>query len=169
MSLQKYLNNYSIKNFWHALILGASFWILSIPMTTLSGSLAAFLGCIVACRLINLAHTQSAILSIRTGVLIAIYAGIFLAGLTLSELFVNTKLLSLSLSPIIVFQLGEIARWFSISFAGGSYLRTLAVRKKYGTILEILFVATAFVLTLAAHRNGTVSYTHLTLPTTPYV
>ena len=154
MSLQKYLNNYSIKNFWHALILGASFWILSIPMTTLSGSLAAFLGCIIACRLINLAHTQSAILSIRTGVLLAIYAGIFLAGLTLSELFVNTKFLSLSLSPIIVFQLGEIARWFTISFAGGSFLRTLAVRKKYGTILEILFVATAFVLTLAAHRNG---------------
>ena len=53
-------------------------------------------------------HTQSAILSIRTGVLIAIYAGIFLAGLTLSELFVNTKLLSLSLSPIIVFQLVKL-------------------------------------------------------------
>ena len=84
----------------------------------------------------------------------AIYAGIFLAGLTLSELLVNTNFLSLSLSPIIVFQLGEIARWFTISFAGGSFLRTLALRKKYGTILEILFVATAFVLTLAAHRNG---------------
>ena len=29
MSLQKYLNNYSIRNFWHALILGASFLINS--------------------------------------------------------------------------------------------------------------------------------------------
>ena len=154
MSLQKKLNNYPLTKYWHSLILGTSFWILSIPMTTLGGSLAAFLGCVLACRLINSAHIQSAIFSIRTGVLLVIYAGIFLTGLALSELLVDTKSLSLSFSPIIVFQLGEIARWFTISLASGSFLRTLAVRHKFGTILEFLFVATAFVLTLAAHRNG---------------
>ena len=154
MSLQKTLNNYSLKQLWHSLILGASFWTLSIPMTTLGGSLAAFTGCVLACFLINSTHIQSAIYSIRTGVLLTVYAGISLIGLALSEFLVNTESLSLSFSPIIIYQLGEIARWFTISLTGGSILRTLAIRQKSGTILEILFVATVFVITFAAHRNG---------------
>ena len=154
MSWQKKSNNYSLKEFWHSIILGGSFWILSIPMTTLGGSVAAFSGCALAYYLINYAHTKNAIRLFRTVVLLGIYAGIFLLGLAFSEFLVSTKSLAQSLSPIITYQFGEITRWFTMSFACGLFLRTLAVRQIYGPILEILFVAAAFVFTLAAHRNG---------------
>ena len=154
MSWQQYSNSYSLPKFWHSIILGASFWILSIPMTTLAGSIAAFSGCVLAYLLINFAHSKNAIYSLRTSILLGIYVGIFLLGSTFSEFLVGTKSLAISLSPIITYQFGEIVRWFAISFACSLFLRTLATRQVYGPILEILFVAAAFVFTLAAHRNG---------------
>ena len=154
MPWQENSNSYSLKKFWHSIILAGSFWILSISMTTLGGSVAAFSGCALAYLLINSAHTKSAIRLFRTGILLGIYAVIFLLGLAFSELLVNTKSLAQLLSPIITYQFGEMTRWFTMSFACGLFLRTLAARQLYGPILEILFVATAFVFTLAAHRNG---------------
>jgi hypothetical protein len=52
------------------------------------------------------------------------------------------------------FNSSEFIKWFVISASITIGLRSLAHRTSYGAVLEILFVASAFVITLAAHRNG---------------
>ena len=52
------------------------------------------------------------------------------------------------------FNTGEFIKFFAISASLTVCLRVLAQRTSYGAVIEILFVATAFVITLSAHRNG---------------
>ena len=154
ISSQENSNYHFLKGILHTTILGASFWILSIPMTTRSGSVAALVGCFLASYLISSKRHRRIVESIKTRVLCGLSLGFLFFGALLSELFVTTKVIAISLSPILTFNLGEVIKWLAIGLSCGLFLRILTLRKIYGPILEILFVSAAVVWTLAAHRNG---------------
>ncbi|PDH33007.1 MAG: hypothetical protein CNF02_09865 [OM182 bacterium MED-G28] len=137
-----------------AAIIASSFWVLSLPMTVVSGSIAAFAGCLIACYLIDLRLYKHPLSSLRTSTVIILGFLCWLLTLLFAELVVSTEFIANTSSPLIAFNLSESAKWLGISASMTLSLRTLAHRTSYGAVIEILFVATAFVITLAAHRNG---------------
>ena len=137
-----------------AAVIAAGYWALSLSMTVLSGSVAAFLGCLTACYLIDLRLHRPPLQSLRTGTLLGAGFGLWLLGISIAGVVVNSAPLSNLVSPLFAFNSSEFIKWFAISAGLTLGLRSLAHRTSYGAVLEILFVATAFVLTLAAHRNG---------------
>ena len=58
------------------------------------------------------------------------------------------------LTPIGAFNAAEALLWFGFSCMMSILLRSLALRTRIGGVLEIIFVAAAFIITLSAHRNG---------------
>jgi transglutaminase-like putative cysteine protease len=137
-----------------AAIVASSFWVLSLSMTVLSGSVAGVLGCMIASYLMDSGLRRSPLQLLRTPTLIAAILGICLIGLLLASLVTGTSLLASAFSPIVAFNTGEAVKWFVFSAAVTAILRTLAQHTSFGAVLEIVFVATAFVITLSAHRNG---------------
>lgn len=137
-----------------ALIIGFSYWIVSISLTVLSGSMAAFAGCLAACLLSDMFLTRDSVNRLRTTSLLAFCLGLFLSGVLLSQFLVNTSAIAALLSPVTAFNIAEAVKWFAAAFALSAALRLLASRTSVGAVIEILFVAGAFVVTLAAHRNG---------------
>jgi len=91
---------------------------------------------------------------IRTSSILTAAFLTFLIGNLLARLFVELELISKLFTPIGAFNISEFTKWFLIGATTTISLRTLALRTSFGAILEIIFVATAFVLTLSAHRNG---------------
>lgn len=137
-----------------AAIIACSFWIVSLSLTVVSGSVASFIGCLLACYLVDLRIQRPPLDRLRS---ISIITGglIFcIAGLLSASLITSSGVLSDLTSPIFSFNTGEFIKWFSVSSSITLALRTLAHRTSFGAVLEILFVATAFVMTLSAHRNG---------------
>ncbi|MFT6094045.1 MAG: transglutaminase-like putative cysteine protease [Pseudohongiellaceae bacterium] len=137
-----------------ALIIGFSYWIVSISLTVLSGSVAAFGGCLAACLLSDMLRTRDSVNRLRTTSLLALSVALFFSGALLSKFLVNTSAIAALFSPVTAFNIAEAVKWFAAAFALSAALRLLATRTSVGAVIEILFVAGAFVITLAAHRNG---------------
>lgn len=137
-----------------AAIIASSFWVLSLSLTVLSGSVAAFSGCILACYWLDAGINRTPLQQLRTLAIVLAALAIGCAGLILAALLTGTSLLVTLTSPLFAFNAGEFVKWFAFSASLTAILRALAHRTSYGAVLEILFVATAFVITLSAHRNG---------------
>ena len=137
-----------------ALILAAGYWVLSLSLTNLSGSVASFMGCLAACFIADHFVKRPPLSHYRTSVILAVCAVALLVGLSLSQLVVASSVLASLTSPMTVYHAGEFIKWLFISIMITSALRTCALRFSWGAVLEIVFVATAFVITLSAHRNG---------------
>jgi transglutaminase-like putative cysteine protease len=123
-------------------------------LTVLSGSVAAFGGCLAACLLSDMFRTRDSMNRLRTTSLLALSIALFFSGTLLSQFLVNTPAIAGLFSPVTTFNIAEAVKWFAAAFALSAALRLLATRTSVGAVIEILFVAGAFVVTLAAHRNG---------------
>ena len=97
-------------------------------MTTRSGSVAALVGCFLASYLISSKRHRRIVESIKTRVLCGLSLGFLFFGALLSELFVTTKVIAISLSPILTFNLGEVIKWLAIGLSCGLLLRILTLR-----------------------------------------
>lgn len=137
-----------------SLIIASAFWVLSLTITVLSGSFAAVAGCLFACYLIDFQIHRAPLNSLRTPVILLLSLALAFIGYAVSNLIASSGALANLLSPITAFNLAEATQWFLICGAISASLRTLAHRVSFGAVLEILFVASAFIITLAAHRNG---------------
>lgn len=137
-----------------ASIIAASYWVLSLSLTNLSGSVAAFTGCLLGCYLIDHYIDRNPLDRYKTGVIIAICGVLVLCGLIVGNLVVSSSVLANVFTPMHVYNTGEFVKWFLVSAAITSALRSSAHRLSLGAVLEILFVASAFIVTLSAHRNG---------------
>lgn len=137
-----------------AIIMAASFWLLSLSLTVLSGSLAAVAGCLLGCMVMDRLLQQSALQQLRLSSLLLLSAGCWLLGLMIASALANTLAFANLLSPQTAFNASEASKWFMLALAITTALRAMARRTSFGAVLEILFVACAFVLTLSAHRNG---------------
>lgn len=137
-----------------AAIIASSYWVVSLSLTVLSGSVGSFIGCLFACYLIDIGINRSPLNKLRTFTIISASLVLCLLGLALASFITSTQLLADLTAPIFTFNSGEFLKWFAIASSLTVVLRTLAQRTSYGAVLEILFVATAFVITLSAHRNG---------------
>ncbi len=137
-----------------AAIIASSYWVLSLSLTVVSGSVASFIGCLFACYLIDIGIHRAPLKRLRTFTINLISLSFLLLGLLLASLVTSTSLISELFSPMFSFNSGEAIKWFVISASLTVSLRVLAQRTSYGAVVEIIFVATAFVITLSAHRNG---------------
>jgi protein-glutamine gamma-glutamyltransferase len=137
-----------------ASIIAASYWVLSLSLTGLSGSVASFLGCLFGCYLIDATIHRSPLKFYRSTTIIFTCALIGVCGVLLSSVVTGSLALANILSPLISYHSAEFIKWLAVSSALTISLRMLAYRSSFGAVLEILFVASAFVITLAAHRNG---------------
>ena len=146
--------NYLLPTSLRAVIIASAFWVLSLPLTIISGSGGSVIGCLIACYLVDRNLHQPALVRIKTGSILAFGFLLCLIGNLLAQILVDLELISRLFSPIGAFNISEFIKWLTISAGFAVGLRTLSLRTSFGAILEIMFVATAFVLTLAAHRNG---------------
>ncbi len=137
-----------------ALIIASAFWALSLSLTILSGSVAAIAGSLIACLAVDRWANAEPIKQVRTSTIVAAAAALLLLNYAAVGLVTRSDFLASMLSPIVAFELGEALNWFGLCLAATTVLRSLAQRTSFGGVLEILFVATAFVVTLSAHRNG---------------
>lgn len=137
-----------------ALIIAFGFWIVSVSLTVLSGSVAALFGCLAACLYVDRYIAENPWQRLRTLTLIAFCCFFLITGLIAGQLLVSTTLIADALSPVTAFNLAESVTWFVLAFGLSAILRILAHRTSIGAVIEILFVAAAFVITLSAHRNG---------------
>lgn len=137
-----------------ATIIASSFWVLSLSMTVISGSIAAFTGCLFSCYLVDLQLHKQPLNTLRTSTILGLSFSAWLLAILFANFAVNTDTAAGLFSPIVAFNLGETMKWFGLSASITFSLRTLAHRLSFGAVIEILFVASAFVITLAAHRNG---------------
>lgn len=137
-----------------AAIMASSFWVLSLSLTVVAGSVAAFVGCVVSCYAMDRALQRPPLNQLRTPALIVATLVLAGAGLLIANGLTSTSLLVSITSPVFAFNAGEFLQWLVFSAALTALLRTLAKRTSYGAVVEIVFVATAFVITLSAHRNG---------------
>lgn len=137
-----------------AAIIAASYWVLSLSLTVFSGSVATGLGCLAACYFVDLCHNRPPLLRLRLSSVIAASSLICLSFLFLAGLLTGSNLIANLTSAMFVYNIGEFIKWFAVSSCITLCLRMLAIRTSYGALLEIVFVAAAFVITLSAHRNG---------------
>ncbi|HAT28190.1 MAG TPA: hypothetical protein DCS89_14325 [Gammaproteobacteria bacterium] len=137
-----------------AVIIASALWVLSLSLTVFSGSVAALLGCLIACYLVDWGINRSPLDRLRLLSIVLVCAALFGLGLILAAVMTGTDLLANLASPIYTFNASEFIKWFAVSFSLTVLLRALAHRTSFGAVLEIFFVASAFVITLSAHRNG---------------
>jgi hypothetical protein len=137
-----------------AVIVASSYWVLSVSLTSPSGSWAAFVGSLLACIAIDQFIQRPPLRDLRLGVIaLACVLGLTL-GVGLSALLTGSVALAGALGPLSTYELGEVLQWSLFSATLSALLRCVAQRSGVGRVVEILFVATAFVITLAAHRQG---------------
>jgi transglutaminase-like putative cysteine protease len=137
-----------------AFIIASSYWVLSLSLTSAKGSMAAFIGCLLACYLVDMFIQRAPLRDLRLGVIATMTIGLMVGGVSLSALLTSGLTLAHLLGPLATYELGEILQWFIFSAMLTTLLRSFAHRSGLGRVTEILFVATAFVITLAAHRQG---------------
>ncbi|MDT8428897.1 MAG: transglutaminase domain-containing protein [Pseudomonadales bacterium] len=140
-----------------AVILATSYWVLSIALTTVSGSTAAFAGCLLGCLAIDSRIQKPPLASLRLPALMLACLLLILAGQLLAGLVTDSTLLTGLFGAMTGFQIAESLRWFLLAMGMTMGMRLLAHRTSYGRVLEILFVASAFVITLSAHRQGMIN------------
>lgn len=137
-----------------AFIIATSYWVLSISLTTAYGSIAAFCGCVLACFAVDRWISRPPFAQLRLG-FIALFAMLaLLLGAGLATVLTASTGIAALFGPIATYEAGEIVQWLVFSACLTTLLRSIAQRTDFGKVLEILFVATAFVVTLAAHRQG---------------
>ena len=137
-----------------AVIIASALWVLSLSLTVFSGSVAALLGCLIACYLVDWGINRSPLDRLRLLSIVLACTALLGLGLILAAVMTNTGVLANLVSPITAFNASEFVKWFAMSFSLTVLLRALAHRTSFGAVLEIFFVASAFVITLSAHRNG---------------
>lgn len=137
-----------------ALIIASSYWVLSISLTTENGSLAAFIGCALSCLLIDAFIDSPPLKHLRLGIIALAAVVLLIVGVGLGAILTSSTVLANLLSPMVAYETGEVLQWFAFSAGLSAIMRSIAQRSDSGRVLEILFVATAFVITLAAHRQG---------------
>ncbi len=137
-----------------ALILASGYWVLSLSLTNISGSVASAIGCLLACFLADHFLKQPPLERYRTAVVLAACAILLSLGITTSQSIVASSMLANLASPLTGYHIGEFIKWLFIAVTVTSALRTFALRFSWGAVIEIVFVASAFVIALSAHRNG---------------
>lgn len=135
-------------------ILAVACWVLSTPLTTIAGSAAAFTGCLLACLWMDARARDAMILKLRTGMVLLFVALAVALSVPVSASFTTSELLVSLLGPMPSYQTGQMVFWLVLAGSTGLILRLLARRYNWGSLPELLFVASAFVITLAAHQRG---------------
>ncbi|MDX1491892.1 MAG: transglutaminase domain-containing protein [Pseudohongiellaceae bacterium] len=146
--------NHILPSSMRAVIVASSYWILSISLTSPIGSGAAFLGCLISCLVVDALSQKPSLQRLRYSSIAMFALGLLVCGLLFSQAISSFPLFAALLGPIAAYETGEAVRWALIAFAFTIMLRSLAHRTSYGRVVEIVFVAAAFVITLAAHRQG---------------
>lgn len=137
-----------------AAIMAAAWWVLSLPLTTVGGSVAAATGCILASFLVDARASHPVLRTLRHSALLALAAaGLALVSLLTWSMTASALLTSL-LGALPTWQAAQALWWFTAALLGTALLRHLALQRPTARLLEILFVAAAFVIALAAHRQG---------------
>ena len=128
-------------------------WRLTVPAGLVTAALGAFLGA--------LAGDAAARSRLRpsSGFGLAVLA--VLLGAVLTQLVVRFAFVAELLGPLRALALSEATRWLLLVAPLVFVLRLLAHRHPLGGMPEVLTVASAFVLTLAAHRDGMVHRPHV--------
>jgi len=137
-----------------AMIIASSFWAVSLSLTVLAGSIAAVLGCVLASFLIDARLYHPPLKYLQSKSIIGASLVFILITNLVASLLVDSAFVASLISPIGAFNAGEFINWLGIAAGLTIILRTLAHRTSFGAVLEIICVAAAFVITLAAHRNG---------------
>ncbi len=140
-----------------AAIIAGSYWLLSLSLTVATGSFAAVAGCIAACVLTGLPGRENPLKHLRTPVILIAAALLALAGMIAGSLITGSSPVASLFGPVAAFHLAEGVKWLCFSFALTGAVRVLAVRSSAGGIIEVLLVATGFVIILSAHRNGMIN------------
>jgi protein-glutamine gamma-glutamyltransferase len=137
------------------LILAMACWVLSTPLTTVSGSAAAAIGCLLACFWVDRqARDSSTLLQLRAPALLLLLALMLILTSVITGRLLQSAALANLLGAMVLYQGGQAVYWFSLAGAVAIALRHTARRHSWGAIPELLFVASAFVITLAAHQRG---------------
>lgn len=140
-----------------ATIIAGSCFLLSLSLTNSLGSMAAAAGVVVGILSCEHYLKHPVLIQVRTAVIAVLIALALFLGISLAATLSSLPIASDLLGPMGAFNASEAIRWFTLTLAIAWLLRTLARRTSMGAIIEILFVAFAFVLTLAAHRNGMIN------------
>ena len=140
-----------------AAILASSYWLASMSLTVSTGSLAAVAGCIAACILAALPGQDNPLRRLRAWIILPAAALLAALGMVGGNLIAGSSLVAALFGPVAAFHLAEGVKWLCFSFALTGAVRVLAVRSATGGVLEVLLVATGFVVILSAHRNGMIN------------
>lgn len=137
-----------------ALILAIACWVLSTPLTTVAGSAAAFSGCLLACLWLDRQEVSARLFRLRSPLVVLIALITIALGASIANWLTGNSLMSRTVGAMASYQTGQILFWLLLAAGIGLTLRLLARRHSWGSIPELLFVASAFVITLAAHQRG---------------
>lgn len=137
-----------------ALILATACWVLSTPLTTAAGSAAAFSGAFAACFWVDSMPPHSRLWRLRTLVVLLLCLIAMAAAHLSASALTSSASLARILGALVTYQSGQILFWLTLAAVLGLMLRLLAHRYSWGSVPELLFVASAFVITLAAHQRG---------------
>ncbi|MDP2282920.1 MAG: transglutaminase domain-containing protein [Pseudohongiella sp.] len=137
-----------------AVILALACWVLSTPLTTVTGSTAAAIGCLLACLWADKQQRTGTLLQLRAPALLLMLALALVLISTVTSLLVQSAVLANLLGAIVLYQSGQSLFWFTLAATVAIALRHTARRHSWGALPELLFVACAFVITLAAHQRG---------------
>lgn len=137
-----------------ALILATACWVLSTPLTTVAGSAAAFSGCLLACLWLDRQAANANLFRLRSPLVVLIITFTITIGAAVASWVTGVSSVAQNLGAMVSYQLGQILFWLLLAAGIGLILRLLARRHNWGSIPELLFVASAFVITLAAHQRG---------------
>ena len=102
---------------FRALIIAAGYWVLSLSLTNLSGSVAAIIGAVAACVLADQLFSRTLLRHSRTPVILAGCALLLAVGLTVSSSIVGSTFVAGILSPLVSYQASEFIKWLFISAA----------------------------------------------------
>src|SRR5690606_34647620 len=134
-----------------ALIIACSYWVLTLSLTSPSGSLAAVAGCLAGCLAVDAFWQRTSLRDLRLSVVTLGALVVLALGIAVSSWLGGSVALGRLLPPLFTYELSEIIQWLAFAASLSALLRLLAHRTSFGRVAEILFVATTFVITLAAH------------------
>jgi len=137
-----------------ASILAIACWVLSTPLTTIAGSAAALIGCLLACLWLDQLPARARLFRLRSPLIVLSVVILLTLGAALGNWLTRSSLVAQGVGAMASYQLGQMLFWLLLAAGIGLTLRLLARRHSWGSIPELLFVASAFVITLAAHQRG---------------
>lgn len=140
-----------------AIVLAGAAVLFAMPLTLGTGVAAAALGAAVG-ALAGQAASRSRLRlpSVAVLTLLALLLGVWLA-----RLMITLAWPAALLGPVGALWLSEAVRWLALVAPFAFLLRFTAARHGIGGVVEMVAVAAAMALSLAAHRNGMVHRPHL--------